>query len=188
MSASLTAYGMMAVGAVLALVLAAGPLADSLSTQVLFGGAISLLAAGAAARRIGAKKGGLMGSAGGEVEKAHAALTSLGQALQQAQSDCESITDMPTFHRCVDDATHSPARDFLLHRQSLLDAYGISRFAELMIRFSSVERALNRALSASADGTEAEARSCLQLANQRMENCLAARIGTEQEKGTRSMR
>lgn len=172
MNTTLIAYGMMAIGAVLALVFAAGPLAESLVTQMLFWGSISLLTAGATVRRIGAKKDALSGSTGGEIQLAHAALESLGRALQQAQADCESIADMPAFHRYVFDATQPPARDFLEHRQSLLDAYGIGAFAELMIRFASVERAINRTLSASADGVEGEARSCLQIANQRMENCL----------------
>jgi len=165
---------MMAIGAVTALIFAAGSLATSFLLQMFFGAALLLLASGAAMRRISAKKDALSGAANGEVRKAHKALESLRDALEKSQADCDSIQDMWQFHRCVDEATQQPVRDFLQHRQSLLDACGFGPFAELMIRFARVERAINRALSASADGVDNEARTCLQQAGLRMENCMAS--------------
>lgn len=172
MKSQIVAYPMMAVGAVSALVFAAGPLATSFVFQVSFGASLLLLACGAAMRRTGARKDALTGSADGEVQQAQAALHSLRRALAQTQTACASIADMPQFHRCVYEATQPPIRDFLKHRQSLLDAYGFGPFAELMIRFASVERTINRTLSASADGFEEEARACLQRAVLWMDDCL----------------
>ena len=179
MNSQIVSYFLMAVGAVLALIFAAGPLATSLLSKMLFGASLSLLACGAALRRTTARLDALSGSADGEVRLAHAALESLHHALQQAQADCESIEGMTAFHSYVQEKTQPPVRDFLQHRQSLLDAYGFGPFAELMIRFASVERAINRTLSASADDVGSEARTCLKLANLRMEACLSASNATE---------
>lgn len=174
MKSQIASYVLMAVGAVVALVFAASPLATSLVSQVFFGAALLLLAFGAAMRRINARKDALSGSADGEVRLAYEALESLQHALEQTQADCASIEDMTEFHRKVHETTQPPVKDFLQHRQTLLDACGFGPFAELMIRFASVERAINRTLSASADGVGEEARTCLQQASQRMEHCLLA--------------
>ncbi|QDS98228.1 hypothetical protein [Adhaeretor mobilis] len=174
MNSPIASYVLMTVGAVLALVLAAGPLATSLVFQLLFGAALLLLTFGVVMRRLSARKDALAGSADGEIRQALEALKSLHLALQQTVSECISIEDMTRFHGLVQAATQPPARDFLRFRQSLLDAYGFKFFAELMIHFASVERAMNRTLSASADGAGEEARACLLQASQRMEHCLAA--------------
>ena len=172
MKSPVIAYLMMAVGAVLALAFAAGPLASSGLLQTLFGSSLLLLAFGAAVRRISAKREALTGSANREVRLALEALESLGQALRQTQADSETIEDMKQLHSRIDESTRPPIRTFLQHRQSLLDAYGFSPFAEVMIRFATVERTINRALSSSADGVGEEARACLKRACHRMDDCL----------------
>ena len=60
-------------------------------------------------------------------------------------------------------STHVPA--FVDARPLLISRLGLSGFAELMDRFAAMERQVNRAWSAAADGVEDEALDCLERAS-----------------------
>ena len=166
------AYIVMAVGAVSALVFTAGDLVNSSTHQVLFTLSVLLLAGGAALRRFVARREALVGPTQGELELAQNALVALQSALQQLHKDCDSMQDMQQLHGRVSEMTQPPQKEFLQHRQAMLDASGFGPFAELMIRFARVERAINRSLSASADGAVVEAHASLQQASHQIEDCV----------------
>ena len=171
MNMQATGYSMMAIGTVSALVIASGPLGESVAFQVAFGGALLLLASGALVRHGGARKEALAGTTGGEVARANAALITLRDALEQTLIECDAIDETHRFHDRLEQATQPPIQEFLRHRQALLDACGFGPFAEVMIRYAFVERTINRALSASADGNRQEANNCLRLAAESAKRC-----------------
>ena len=168
------AFAMMAVGSVAALVFAAAPLGSSLPIQFCFGLSLVVLASGAALRRTGAKKEMLADAASGRVQQALVSLHSLDRALKQIHAEWTPHGNLAQWHRSFDETTRPYIREFLDHRQSLQDACGFGHLAELMMRFAAVERAVNRALSASADGAAEETGRCLASSVQRMGDCLAA--------------
>lgn len=162
----------MTIGAVSALVFAAGPLDSSLLYQAAFCVSAVVLASGTILRRTSARRGALFAGFEGEIQQAQSSLESLHEALKQVQEDCDAIEDMSEFHSRVYQETHTKVADFLQYRQTLQDAFGLGPFAELMIQFASFERALHRSLSASADGYAEEAQRCLSRSVQLMETCL----------------
>lgn len=163
---------LMAVGAVSALVFAAGDMSTSVMHQVLYGASLTLIAGGAALRRKALSTDGLSGSSQAKTDLALKSLKTLQDSLAKI-GDTDSLKDLSQFHQRLLVATQLPMRDFLNSRQDLLEALGFGLFADLMIRFARAERVINRALSASADGHFDEAHSSLLLAQQRVEECLA---------------
>ena len=171
----------MAIGAVLALISAAGPLAQSAALQVSFGISLLVLATGAALRRFGTGEIASSDSSIATLQEKIAALESLQYGLSEVQIECESEADMSQFYRAVNEATHLPLRQFLENRQALQDALGFGRFAELMMRFAAIERAINRTLSSSLDGVAEEARVCLQRSIVLTNDCLDWATTLQQE-------
>ena len=81
------------------------------------------------------------------------------------------------FHARIDAELADDLRRFAEVREVMIDQFGLTTYAEVMTRFASGERNVNRAWSASADGYREEALRCLGEAEQQF---LAARQSIQQ--------
>jgi len=70
-------------------------------------------------------------------------------------------------------------RDFVEAREVLIHRYGLQHYADVMTRFASGERMINRAWSASVDGYIDETRQCLQQASTFMSEAAARLVPDE---------
>jgi hypothetical protein len=173
MNKHILSLAMMAVGSITALVLAAAPLDSSTALRFLLGLALLLLAGGALLRRKAAWQVQRSDAHGERSQHIQASLHALYVALQEIQGDSEISEDTAELHRALQERTRQPIRDFLQNHRTLQDTCGFGAFARLMMCFASVERTINRALSASADGVLEETRHCLARSVPLMEACLA---------------
>lgn len=98
-----------------------------------------------------------------------AALAAIVDAIESLRRDLPHMTTehdrLAAFIDRLGEAqsTHVPA--FVDARPLLISRLGLSGFAELMDRFAAMERQINRAWSAAADGVEEEALDCLERAS-----------------------
>ncbi len=68
-------------------------------------------------------------------------------------------------HQWIDDELAGPIAKFVDARESLIPAFGMQVYADVMTRFAAGERMVNRAWSASADGYVDEVWICLERAH-----------------------
>lgn len=98
-----------------------------------------------------------------------AALAAITDAIEGLRRDLPHMTtEHDRQHAIIErlgevQSTHVPA--FVDARPLLISRLGLSGFAELMDRFAAMERQVNRAWSAAADGVEDEALDCLERAS-----------------------
>ncbi len=166
------AISLMSLGSVTALVAASGPLKESNSLLVTYIIAIACIVAGAILRQTKSDNGLSTGAGEGGTLDPIPLLAPLSEAIE---SVCEKYSNQDDLHFLdseLAEATALPIRDFLSHYQRLRDGLGIEKFANLMIRFATVERLINRTISAAADGALEEARTSLTRANEAMAFCL----------------
>ncbi|TWT90299.1 hypothetical protein Mal64_06840 [Pseudobythopirellula maris] len=180
MKAQVIAITLMAVGAVTALIAAAGPIEKSPQLVAVYWASLLAIAVGAVVRRVGGRDAARLTMNDAGPNRSLDALETLALAIGSV-ADGERHDDMPRFHQQLGDATRPPILAFLSHRQEMLDVFGVGAFAGLMTRFATVERLLNRALSASADGAVEEAWDCLDQARTAMSACLAAEPHAERQ-------
>ena len=169
---------MMASGAVAALIFAAGPLGSSRGIQIGFTVSLAFLAIGALLRQTTGRRARSGGSTQAPINLAWKSLVSLESVLHELlnQFDEYARTTMnpAELSEWIGRQAEPPMQSFLNQRQVLRDALGIGPFAEVMIAFSRMERSLHRSASAAADQYLDEARRCLILSAERMQDCLAA--------------
>ncbi len=91
----------------------------------------------------------------------HAALSVVVRCLEGLVEDGEEVDVYGVKDRIDEDMVDSMAR-FADARESMVPAFGLDEYAEVMTRFAGGERLLNRAWSASADGYLDEVVRCLQ--------------------------
>ena len=100
----------------------------------------------------------------GRVAKEYTAITENLASLRQHVGILKSnLTDMTPqdIVRYIDENCGKPFADFADARNSLVQRFGLSAFAEVMTQFASGERFLNRAWSAAADGYINEVKDCV---------------------------
>lgn len=142
----------MAVGALAALLAAAGPLGKSFVITSIYAVSAVCLSAGAWMRSKGAA-GDDQGEDNVQRKKEiYCCLDKIKIHLNQPLSRANVLESL----------TH--AEKMASHRQYLLDSLGIATYSKVMTPFALLERTMNRALSALDDGYEGEAANCWQQA------------------------
>lgn len=143
-------YAMLACGAVLALIFAAGPLDSSAAIQAGFAVSICLIALGAWLRRDTGRKATQDGTEAGHMKMAHTALEKIICLAGNTPTDEQTL-------RTLLEEAHGHAEDLVACRQALLDGYGVGTYAQIMVAVARAERAVYRSLSALSDGYPEEA-------------------------------
>jgi hypothetical protein len=87
----------------------------------------------------------------GNVQRACAALNRLQIAANQLESSFHHH-DLDSLHRTLEEIVTDPLAEFVANSAAISHRYGIGDYAVVMSAFSTAERYLNRAWSASADG------------------------------------
>ncbi len=77
--------------------------------------------------------------------------------------------DVYSIHKLIDAQLMESINNFVEARETLIHTYGLRQYAELMTDFSTAERNINRAWSASADGYVDEVWLSLERANNRLQ-------------------
>ena len=173
MSGQAFAVCLMAAGSVTALVAAAGPIQQSVALATVYSLAVVAIGVGAVLRRQPGQGSIQTGSPRPDALDPLGLLRPLADVIEAAWEDGLERTFNADFSQALADATDPPIREFLRRRQAFCDHLGMERSADLMIRFAAVERLINRARSAAADGAAEEARESLDLARHAMAFCLA---------------
>jgi len=123
---------------------------------------------------------GLVQTAMRRLARDHATLTgdlkSIEQSLAElatrsAQLDADKANlDVYDVHERIDATFMEELDRFVQARNSVVHAYGMSQYADLMNHFAAGERSLNRAWSASVDGYIDEVQECLAKAARHFED------------------
>ncbi|HFE45385.1 MAG TPA: hypothetical protein ENJ18_07795 [Nannocystis exedens] len=131
-------------------------------TWAAYGAAMAMGLAGIVLLRLTAKSALLQEHQVNEdLATMHAALSVVVRCLEVLVSDGEEVDVYGVKDRIDEDMVESMAR-FADARESMIPAFGLEEYAEVMTRFAGGERLLNRAWSASADGYLDEVVRCLQ--------------------------
>lgn len=99
----------------------------------------------------------------------HASLAAIIEAIDSLRRDMPHMTTAHDREAAIIDrlgeaqSTHVPA--FVDSRERIISARGLAGYAAIMDRFAAMERQINRAWSAAADGVEDEAADCLERAS-----------------------
>lgn len=98
-----------------------------------------------------------------DIQTLHTAISTVVKELSAFISDWET-TDVYDVHDQIDARLMAPINDFVMAREAMIPVFGLNGYAEVMTRFATGERMINRAWSASADGYIDEVWASIELA------------------------